>query len=219
MGENVEDCGTGDDVNRTSSENMAFDNFVILKEFGNIVNLVKDEDFLETVPKAKLRRVKWVPLFSCLKQGIFDEMVQELSSLWEYENMPEKFEILEKQKEKYTEIDENATLWRPQLGNVKSQLKASDAANLRKQKILLESLAKEYETRVNKLKKVLSARRGYLKALQMDIQKYQKKNEDFIIKINEKYENHENLLKTIGIEKCDEDVCWTDKDLENNEIN
>lgn len=71
----------------------------------------RNEDFLETVPKAKLRRVKWMPMFNCLKQGILDEMVQELSAMWEYENMPEKLEILEKQKEKYSDIEATKVLW------------------------------------------------------------------------------------------------------------
>lgn len=71
----------------------------------------RNEDFLETVPKAKLRRVKWVPMFNCLKQGIFDEMVQELSSMWEYENMPAKIETLERQKEKFADVNEDQVLW------------------------------------------------------------------------------------------------------------
>lgn len=71
----------------------------------------RDEDFLETVPKAKLRRVKWLPMFNCLKQGIFDEMVQEISNMWEYESMPEKLEILEKQKEKFNDVGEGKKLW------------------------------------------------------------------------------------------------------------
>lgn len=50
-------------------------------------------------------------MFNCLKQGIFDEMVQELSSMWEYENMLEKFETLEKQKEKFGDVNEDQTLW------------------------------------------------------------------------------------------------------------
>lgn len=109
---------------------------------------------------------------------------------------------------------------RPQLGEVRVQLRASDAANLRKQKMLLESLAKEYEVRVNRLKKILSAKRGYLKALQMDIQKYQKKNEDLNAKVNDKLKNHDNLVKIILPVIVDIDtVAWTDKDMEINEIN
>lgn len=77
----------------------------------NLVLLFRNEDFLETVPKAKLRRVKWVPMFNCLKQGIFDEMVQELTSMWEYENMPDKFETLERQKEKFGDVNEDQVLW------------------------------------------------------------------------------------------------------------
>lgn len=69
----------------------------------------RNEDFLETVPKAKLKRVKWMPMFNCLKQGILDEMIQELSSMWEYENMPQKLDVLEKQKEKF--MDNDKVLW------------------------------------------------------------------------------------------------------------
>lgn len=80
---------------------------------------------------------------------------------------------------------------------------------------MLESLAKEYESRVNRLKKTVSAKRGYLKALQLDIQKYQKKNEDLIMKINEKVENHQNLTKIMLPIKHDIDgMNWIDKDLE-----
>lgn len=50
-------------------------------------------------------------MFNCLKQGIFDEMVQEISSMWKFENMPEKLEILEKQKEKFSEINPNNKAW------------------------------------------------------------------------------------------------------------
>ncbi|XP_062529679.1 uncharacterized protein LOC101737498 isoform X3 [Bombyx mori] len=190
MSENLADLEN--DVEMLNSE-VPFDNLVILKEFGNIVNLVKDEDFLETVPKAKLRRVKWLPMFNCLKQGIFDEMVQEISNMWEYESMPEKLEILEKQKEKFNDVGDCKKLWRPQLGDVKAQMKASDVQNLQNQKSLLESLAKEYEMRVNRLKNVISAKRGYLKALQLDLQKYQKKNEDFFSKISKKLECHDTF--------------------------
>ncbi|XP_075976654.1 uncharacterized protein LOC142976926 [Anticarsia gemmatalis] len=217
MGEQVENHISDVDMNNTE---IAFDNLTILKEFGNIVNLVRNEDFLETVPKAKLRRVKWMPMFNCLKQGILDEMVQELSSMWEYENMPAKIEILEKQKEKFTDLETVDVLWRPQLADVKAQLKANDVANLKKQKVLLESLAKEYEVRVNRLKKILAAKRGYLKALQLDIQKYQKKNEDLVMKISDKLENHHNLISSIQADKIDvEEISWKEKDMDVNEIN
>ncbi|XP_028156493.1 GRIP domain-containing protein RUD3-like [Ostrinia furnacalis] len=212
MGEQMEDQAS--DVEMNNSE-LAFDNLTILKEFSNIANLVKNEDFLETVPKAKLKRVKWVPMFNCLKQGILDEMIQELSAMWQYENMQEKIETLEKQKEKYADTNTDKTLWRPQLGDVKAQLKASDVGNLQKQRALLESLAKEYESRANRLKKIVSAKRGYLKALQLDIQKYQKKNEDFIMKINEKIENHHNLTKImLPIKQDVGEMNWIEKDLE-----
>ncbi|PZC70729.1 hypothetical protein B5X24_HaOG215001 [Helicoverpa armigera] len=104
MGEKVENL-------EMNSSEINFDNLTILKEFGNIVNLVRNEDFLEIVPKAKLRRVKWMPMFNCLKQGILDEMVQELSAMWEYENMPLKLEILDKQKEKFMDMETDKVLW------------------------------------------------------------------------------------------------------------
>lgn len=50
-------------------------------------------------------------MFNCLKQGIFDEMVQEITSMWEFENMPEKLEVLEKQKEKFSEINPDNIVW------------------------------------------------------------------------------------------------------------
>ncbi|XP_072931795.1 uncharacterized protein [Epargyreus clarus] len=210
MGENFEDQIA--DANMNNSQ-LAFDNLTILKEFSNIVNLVRNEDFLETVPKAKLRRVKWVPMFNCLKQGILDEMIQELSSMWEFENIPEKLEILEKQKEKFGDI--NHENWRPQNNDVTAQLRASDAANLKKQKMLLESLVKEYDARVNRLKRILTAKRGYLKAMQMDILKYQKKSEDLTCKINEKLDNHSKLADMIITEHIDiENINWQQKDLE-----
>ncbi|XP_026752551.2 uncharacterized protein LOC113512821 [Galleria mellonella] len=215
MGEQVQDENSDVDLNNTE---VSFDNLTILKEFSNIANLVKNEDFLETVPKAKLRRVKWVPMFNCLKQGILDEMVQELSTMWRYENIPAKLEILEKQKEKFAEINSDKKMWRPQLGDVKAQLKASDCVNLQKQKVLLESLAKEYEARVAQLKKTILAKRGYLKALQMDMQKYQRKNEDFITKIGDRLENHENLIKSLIPNKMPvHEIIWTDIELESKE--
>ncbi|XP_049700493.2 uncharacterized protein LOC110383212 [Helicoverpa armigera] len=207
MGEKVENL-------EMSSSEINFDNLTILKEFGNIVNLVRNEDFLEIVPKAKLRRVKWMPMFNCLKQGILDEMVQELSAMWEYENMPLKLEILDKQKEKFMDMETDKVLWRPQLADVNAQLKASDVDNLKKQKVLLETTAKEYEARVNKLKKILTAKRGYLKALQLDIQKYQRRNEDLVSKINDKLEHHQNLIKSD--DRFDIETDWKDKDLEFN---
>ncbi|KAL4718869.1 hypothetical protein ACJJTC_005083, partial [Scirpophaga incertulas] len=107
MGEQAEDFS---DIEMNKSE-LTFDNLTIFKEFSNISNLVKDEEFLETVPKAKLKRVKWVPMFKCLKQGILDEMIQELSAMWQYENMHSKFETLEKQKEKFNELSADKILW------------------------------------------------------------------------------------------------------------
>ncbi|XP_063365055.1 uncharacterized protein LOC134653588 [Cydia amplana] len=193
-----------------NKSDVTFDNLIILKEFSNIVNHVSDEEFLETVPKAKMKRVKWVPMFNCLKQGILDEMIQEMNAMWASENLPQKLEILQKQQAKYSHIDSNTTLWRPQLGDVKSQLKAHDVANLRKQKKVLEGLAKEYETRVNKLKKILSAKRGYIKALKMDVAKYQKKNESTVSKISERLESHEQRIKIILPTKTDLEINWAD---------
>lgn len=111
-------------------------------------------------------------------------------------------------------------LRRPQLADVKAQLRASDVANLQKQKVLLESLAKEYEVRVNRLKKILAAKRGYLKALQLDIQKYQRRNDDLISKLTDKLDNHQNLINNVLIDKVElEEINWKEKDMEVNEIN
>ncbi|XP_063385141.1 uncharacterized protein LOC134671258 [Cydia fagiglandana] len=195
-----------------NKSDVTFDNLIILKEFSNIVNHVSDEEFLETVPKTKMKRVKWVPMFNCLKQGILDEMIQEMNAMWASENLPQKLEILQKQQAKYSHKDSNTTLWRPQLGDVKSQLKAHDVANLQKQKKVLEGLAKEYEARVSKLKKILSAKRGYIKALKMDVAKYQKKNESTVSKISERLESHEQRIKIIIPTKPDLEINWADVD-------
>lgn len=200
--------GGGVDMN---SSDMAFDNLTILKEFGNIANLVRDEDFLDTVPKAKLKRVKWLPMFNCLKQGILDDMVQELNAMWEEENMPEKIEIVEKQKVKYAECNDEK--WRPQLGDIQSQLRAHEVANLQKQKKMLEILAKEYENRVNRLKKSVIARRGYLKAMLVDFQKYTKKSDDCIAKLGKKIDRHTDLAKTITSERDIEEIDWSEKEM------
>lgn len=84
---------------------------------------------------------------------------------------------------------------------------------MQKQKKVLESLAKEYETRVSRLKKNLSAKRGYIKALQMDVLKYQKKNDNTVSKISEKLENHHHLAQII-VTKPDIEIDWTINDLE-----
>ncbi|CAG4945533.1 unnamed protein product [Parnassius apollo] len=200
------------ECNMSNSE-VTFDNFTILKEFSNLANLVRDEDFLEIVPKAKIRRVKWVPMFDCLKQGILDGMIQEITLMWQFENMPEKLDILEKLREHFTEINPDQKAWRPQHNDVKMQLIAHDMVNLQKEKTLLESLAKEYEIRVNRRKKNITAKRGYLKALQMDINKYQKINDDFISKIGEKIENHKNLPeKLISVKTNFDDNNWCESD-------
>lgn len=82
--------------------------------------------------------------------------------------------------------------------------------NLQKQKSLLESLAKEYETRVHRLKRIITAKRGYLKALQMDIHKYQKKSDDFIMKIGDKIENHKNIADyIIPVKSSIDNVNWS----------
>ncbi|XP_026330664.1 uncharacterized protein LOC113238138 [Hyposmocoma kahamanoa] len=204
-----------DQIDDMSNSEMMFDNLTILKEFSNIVDLVRNEDFLEMVPKAKLKRVKWMPMFNCLKRVILDEMIQEISDMWKYENMPQKLEMLEKQKEKFNDVNTENKLWRPQLDDVKAQLRAHNVADLQRQKILLESLAKEHEARLNRLKKTLTAKRGYLKALQMDVQKYQKKNEEFVLQIHAKIENHKNLTNAFIPTKLDiESVKWIDADLE-----
>ncbi|XP_045499893.1 uncharacterized protein LOC123697422 [Colias croceus] len=193
-----DNCDNDNLDTNTNNSNITFDNMTILNELNNIANLVRNEDFLETVPNAKLKRLKWVPMFNYLKQYILDEMVQELGSMWDFENMSQKLEILEQQKDKFSKINPDKLVWRPQHLNIKDQLRAKDAANLRKQKASLESLAKEYELRVVKLKKKLTAKRCYFKALQMDIQKYEKKNEEIINKIAEKIETHSNLVEIIS---------------------
>ncbi|KPJ20057.1 hypothetical protein RR48_07522 [Papilio machaon] len=194
MGEQVED-----QVNEPTMNNseVTFDNFTILKELSNIANLVKDEDFLQTVPKAKLKRVKWVPMFNYLKQGIFDEMIQELSTMWQYENMTKKLQILELQKEKFSVLNPDKEAWRPKSNNIVNQLKAAEMVNLKQQKTWLESLAKEYDARINRLKRVITAKRGYLKAMEMDISKYQNKSDELVDKCREKVENHKNLVDLI----------------------
>lgn len=49
----------------------------------------------------------------------------------------------------------------------------------------------------------------------MDIQKYQKKNEEFVLQIHAKIENHKNLTKTFIPAKIDiENVKWFDADME-----
>ncbi|CAG4952808.1 unnamed protein product [Colias eurytheme] len=203
-----------DNVNMDSN-NITFDNMTILNELNNIANLVRNEDFLETVPNAKLKRLKWVPMFNYLKQYILDEMVQELGSMWDFENMSQKLEILEQQKDKFSKINPDKPVWRPQHLNIKDQLRAKDAANLRKQKASLESLAKEYELRVVKLKKKLTAKRCYFKALQMDIQKYEKKNEEIINKIAENIETHSNLIEIISPNTISIDnKVWSEKENE-----
>ncbi|KAI5643229.1 hypothetical protein NE865_04647 [Phthorimaea operculella] len=206
------------DVDMSNSE-MACDNLTILKELSNISNCVKIEDFLEAVPKAKLsssKRVKWVPTFNCLKQNILEEMLQDMNTLWKNENIPQRLETIEKQKEKFSDVNPDQKVWRPQLADVKAQLRASDVANLKKQKVLLESYAKEYESRVDRLKKTVSAKRGYIKALQMDIQKCQKKNDDIITQIGENIENHDQVMEIISI-KADTNILhseWEEKALE-----
>lgn len=94
---------------------------------------------------------------------------------------------------------------------MKSQLIVCDAVNLKKQKLLLESQVKEYEARVNRLKKIITAKRSYIKAMQMDIQKYQKKNAEFICSMNNKLEHHKNLIKLISCKQVDiEEINWVE---------
>lgn len=88
-------------------------------------------------------------------------------------------------------------------------------AKLQKQKVILETLAEEYERRVNTLKKTISAKRGYLKALQMDIQKYQKKNEECIEKMDQQFINHENIVNIVLEGKVqNEELNWQKEDIQ-----
>lgn len=72
--------------------------------------------------------------------------------------------------------------------------------------------------RVNRLKKTISAKRCYIKALQQDISKYQKRSDECIMKINDKLESHTNLASTIKRKYNVEDICWNgdvESDLDN----
>ncbi|CAK1543123.1 unnamed protein product [Leptosia nina] len=199
-----------ENITNVTSSQCNFDNLTILKEFSNITNAISNEDFLDIVPKAKMGRVYWITVLNCLKQRILDEMVEEMNSMWSFENMNIKLDVLEKQKEKFSDIPSDTQLWRPQHNNIKDQLRASDAAILRKQKALLEPISKEYNTKVSKLKKTVLAKRQYIKALQMDIQKYQKKNEEIISQISEKIQSHAKLSQDI-VPKFDNSI-WSKKD-------
>lgn len=69
--------------------------------------------------------------------------------------------------------------------------------------------------RASKLKKTVSAKRGYLKALQMDIQKYQKKNDEIVTQVIDKIKNHEKLVDLIEPNKMNiEDINWAQKNLD-----
>lgn len=50
-------------------------------------------------------------MFNYLKQGIFDEMIQELSTMWQFENMTKKLQILELQKEKFAILNPDKEAW------------------------------------------------------------------------------------------------------------
>lgn len=50
-------------------------------------------------------------MFNCLKQGILGEMTQEMSDMWQYENMSQKLELLEKQKETFNDVNTDNKLW------------------------------------------------------------------------------------------------------------
>lgn len=67
------------------------------------------EEFLETLPK--LRGVKMAQMFEDLKRTILSNVEQEISAMWEFENMPKKLEILENQKDKFAEINPNKIAW------------------------------------------------------------------------------------------------------------
>lgn len=58
----------------------------------------------------------------------------------------------------------------------------------------------------------MTAKRGYLKALQMDIQKYQKKNEDIVANIHNKISNHGKLAEIMlpNMIRVDE-INWSEK--------
>lgn len=71
----------------------------------------RNEDFLNMVPKTKLKRVKWMLMFNLLKQGILDQMIEKMSEMWKYENIPQKLELLEKQKEKFNDVNIENVLW------------------------------------------------------------------------------------------------------------
>ncbi|XP_047507997.1 uncharacterized protein LOC125051603 [Pieris napi] len=192
-----------------------FDNLFILREFSNISSSLSDEEFLATVPKEKIESVRWISVFRCIKQDILDMMVREMNKMWSTEDMRQKLEILETQREKYAEINPHNSAWRPQHDSVKNQLRALDAGILRNQKALLESLLKDYDEKVNKLQKTVQAKRQYLKAVTMDIQKYEKNVEEVMSKICEKIQTHTALGEEI-IPKFDNDV-WlsnTQKDVE-----
>ncbi|CAH4034627.1 uncharacterized protein LOC123712707 [Pieris brassicae] len=192
-----------------------FDNLFILREFSNISSSLSDEEFLATVPKEKIESVRWISVFRCIKQDILDMMVREMNKMWTTEDMRQKLEILETQREKYAEIHPHNSAWRPQHDSVKNQLRALDAGILRNQKALLESLLNEYDEKVNKLQKTVQAKRQYLKAVTMDIQKYEKNVEEVMSKICEKIQTHSALGEEI-IPKFDNDV-WlskTQKDVE-----
>ncbi|XP_050677532.1 uncharacterized protein LOC126974140 [Leptidea sinapis] len=204
--------------NDTVNSVITFDNLTILKEFSNIADLVRDEDFLKTVPKSKVNRIKWVPMFKILKQDILNEMVQEISTMWEYHDMPKQLDILENQREKFAVKNPyNKSLWRPLSTNINNSLKSAEVAILRKQKNVLESLAKEYEERVTKHKKTLAAKRSFLKCLQMDIQKYQKKNEQLLSNICAIIDNHKNFSRSKNIfdENDIDNHVWSDIELQN----
>lgn len=67
------------------------------------------EEFLETLPK--LRGVKMAQMFEDLKRTILSNVEQEISAMWEFENMPKKLEILENQKDTFAEINPNKIAW------------------------------------------------------------------------------------------------------------
>lgn len=50
-------------------------------------------------------------MFNCLKHEILNEMIQEFSEMWKYENMPQKLALLEEQKEKFNYVDTENKLW------------------------------------------------------------------------------------------------------------
>lgn len=70
-----------------------------------------DEEFLATVPKDKMESMRWIAVFECIKKDVLDKMIREMNTMWSVEDMHQKIEILEKQREKYAKINPNNSAW------------------------------------------------------------------------------------------------------------